>query len=665
MGSAERDEEAMPGGLSGFSVDRGVFLPSTLVLLLFVVGTALAPEASEELFQRAQAAIVRYASWYYVLVVAIVLLSVLFFSLSRFGDIKLGPDHAEPEYSALSWFAMLFAAGMGIGLMFFGVAEPVMHFLQPPHGEGGTIESAGHAMTLTYFHWGLHAWAIYAIVALLLGYFSYRHGLPLTMRSAFYPLIGERIYGPAGAAIDVFAIVCTACGIATSLGFGVLQINSGLAYLFDIPVSSGIQILLIVVTMALASLSVAMGLNAGIKRLSELNIALSVLLLVGVLIVGPTTLILGSTLESLGIYASELISKTFTLYAYDPTDWLGGWTIFYWGWWLSWSPFVGLFIARISRGRTIRQFTFGAILVPCGFTLLWMGVFGNSAISLILNNGATGLADAVAANQAVALFQFLEYLPFSTFLAGLSLAMIVVFFVTSADSGALVLNMLSANGRDDTPVLQRVFWAGVIGSIAAVLLLAGGLSSLQTAAIASALPFSVALLGAIWGFAKALSVDAAQSGAQTISPVSDSADDWRERLSNLLSFPGNRSVRRFLKSEVTPALSDFAKELNRHDVQASVTSNADGVDAVRLEVLSGGEIDFVYEVRCRAHAMPDESIAGVAISSMAEEDKFYRAEVHLTQGGQDYCIMGWTRAQITHDVLGQYENHLQFLTSMR
>lgn len=665
MESSERDKAAATGGFLGFSADRGVFLPSTLILLLFVVGTALAPDASEALFQRVQAAIVRYASWYYVLVVAIVLLSVLVFSLSRFGDIKLGPDHSEPEYSSLSWFAMLFAAGMGIGLMFFGVAEPVMHFLQPPHGEGGTVEAAGHAMTLTYFHWGLHAWAIYAIVALLLAYFSFRHGLPLTMRSAFYPLIGERIYGPAGAAIDVFAIVCTACGIATSLGFGVLQINSGLAYLFGIPVSSGIQILLIVVTMALASISVAMGLNSGIKRLSELNIALSVLLLVGVLIVGPTTLILGSTLESLGIYASELISKTFTLYVYDPTDWLGGWTIFYWGWWLSWSPFVGLFIARISRGRTIRQFTLGAILVPCGFTLLWMGVFGNSAINLILNNGAAELADAVAANQAVALFQFLEYLPFSTFLAGLSLAMIVVFFVTSADSGALVLNMLSANGRDDTPVLQRVFWAGVIGAIAAVLLLAGGLSSLQTAAIASALPFSVALLGAIWGFAKALSVDAAQSSAQSVSPVSDSANDWRGRLSNLLSFPGNQSVRRFIQSEVTPVLRNFAQELNRHDVDASVTVKTDGGDAVRLEVLKAGEVDFVYEVRCRAHAMPDESLAGEAISEMSEEEKFYRAEVHLTHGGQDYCIMGWTSAQITHDVLGQYENHLQFLASMR
>ena len=663
--SDEKNAGAAKAGWRAFVIDRSVFVPATLVLLALVVFASLAPSTSETLFADVQSAIVRYASWYYVLVVAIILVSVLLFSLSRYGDIKLGPDHSEPEYSSVSWFAMLFAAGMGIGLMFFGVAEPVMHFLQPPHGDGGDVSAAEHALTLTFFHWGLHAWAIYAIVALLLAYFAYRHNLPLTMRSAFYPLIGERIYGPIGAAIDVFAIVCTACGIATSLGFGVLQINSGLEYLFGIPVSPLVQLLLIVGTMALASVSVAMGLNAGIKRLSEINIALSILLLIGVLLAGPTILLLTATLEGLGLYVSELISKTFTLYAYEPTDWLGGWTIFYWGWWMSWSPFVGLFIARISRGRTIREFTLGAILVPCGFTLRWMGVFGNSAIDLILNNGATELADAVAENQAVALFRFLEYLPFSTLLAGVSLAMVVVFFVTSADSGALVLNMLSARGRDDTPVIQRVYWAAVIGAIAASLLLSGGLGSLQTAAIASALPFSLALLGAIWGFARALGMDADLRDVQTVAPVVDNAGDWRERLANLLSFPEDRNVRRFLRDEVTPTLQALADELAIHDVEAKVSSRFDDHSRVRLEVLSGGEIEFVYEVRCRAHAMPDEKHAGEAIASLAEGDRYYRAEVHLSQGGQDYCIMGWSREQITHDVLNHYGSHLEFLKGLR
>lgn len=649
----------------GFQVDVSVFIPATLLLSVLVICAGLAPDASERFFAQVQAAIVSYASWYYVLVVAIVLVCVLFFSLSRYGDIKLGPDHSEPEYSGVSWFSMLFAAGMGIGLMFFGVAEPVMHFLQPPLGDGGTVDAARQAMTLTFFHWGLHAWAIYAIVALLLAYFAYRHDLPLTMRSALYPLIGERIYGPLGAAIDVFAIVCTACGIATSLGFGVLQINAGLEYLFDIPNSALVQVALIVVTMSLAAVSVAMGLNAGIKRLSEINIALSVVLLVGVLVAGPTILLLAGTLESLGIYLSELVSKTFTLYAYEPTDWLGGWTIFYWGWWMSWSPFVGLFIARISRGRTIREFTLGAILVPCGFTLLWMGVFGNSAIDLILNGGAEPLASAVSANQAVALFQFLEYLPFSTFLALVSLAMVVVFFVTSADSGALVLNMLSSNGRDDTPILQRVFWAAVIGAIAAVLLLAGGLQSLQTAAIASALPFSLALLAAIWGFARALNVDAAQRETESVSPALGKPSDWRDRLANLLQYPGDRSVTRFLRDTVTPALQSFADELALHEVEATVSQPPSSLASVRLEVAKSGEADFVYEVRCKAHALPNDSVASDAAAQPGEHSRYYRAEVHLGQGGQDYCVMGWSDEQITLDILNHYENHLEFLRGLR
>jgi len=656
---------AKGAGWLAFDVDRSVFVPATLLLVALVIVSALAPEMSEAVFQQAQAAIVRYASWYYVLVVAIVLLSVLFFGLSRFGDVKLGPDHSEPDYSALSWFAMLFAAGMGIGLMFFGVAEPVMHFMQPPLEDGGTVDAASHAMTLTFFHWGLHAWAIYAIAALLLAYFSFRHGLPLTMRSAFYPLIGERIYGPWGAAIDVFAIVCTACGIATSLGFGVLQINSGLSYLFDVPNTAPVQVVLIVITMALASVSVAMGLNAGIKRLSELNIAFSFILLAGVLLAGPTILLLAATLENLGDYLSELISKTFTLYAYEPTDWLGGWTIFYWGWWLSWSPFVGLFIARISRGRTIREFILGAMLVPCGFTLLWMGVFGNSAIDLILNQGAQGFGEAVAGNQAEALFRFLEYLPMSSLLAGISLAMVVVFFVTSADSGALVLNMLSARGRDDTPVLQRVFWAALIGAIASVLLLSGGLASLQTAAIASALPFSLALLGAIWGFTRALSLDVGQREVVPVIPAPEGTQDWRARLNSLLTFPDDGNVRRFLLTEVTPTLQDIAAELQVHDIEARVEKRFDERSRVRLEVLTDGELDFLYEVRSTPHAMPDERLGGTALASLAEGDRYFRAEVHLSQGGRDYCIMGWTRDQITHDVLNHYENHLEFLKSVR
>lgn len=649
----------------GFLVDKAVFWPASAVLLALVVFAGLKPKLSEGLFQRLQDAIVLYASWYYVLVVAIILVSVAIFSLSRFGDIKLGPDHAEPDYAYPSWIAMLFAAGMGIGLMFFGVAEPVMHLLTPPQGEGGTVAAAREAMNLTFFHWGLHAWGIYAIVALILAYFAYRHDLPLTMRSAFYPLIGERIYGRAGATIDVFAIVCTTCGIATSLGFGVLQINSGLFYLFGVPISPGVQVVLILLTLSLAAVSVLLGLDAGIKRLSELNLSLAIVLLTTVLLAGPTVIVLQATIENFGTYVGELVTKTFNLYAYDPTDWLGGWTIFYWGWWLSWAPFVGLFIARISRGRTIREFVLGAMVVPCGFTLLWMGVFGNSAIELILHGAQSGLGAAVSDNQAIALFRFFEYLPFSTVLSGLALLMVVVFFVTSADSGAMVLNMLSASGRDDAPPVQRLYWVAVIGATSIVLLLAGGLAALQTAAIVTALPFSLALLGAIWGLGRALRRDANRRDIHSVAPLVTAPGDWRERLANLLRHPGDTSVHAFQRDLVLPSLRAFAAELQLHDVLAKVVNAIADEGAVRLEVSHADTVDFIYEVRCRAHPRPVEAAVDASRDVLTDADTYYRAEVHLFRGGQDYDVMGWSREQIMHDLLWQYENHLQFLRSMR
>ncbi|MEQ8515881.1 MAG: BCCT family transporter, partial [Chromatocurvus sp.] len=496
-------------------------------------------------------------------------------------------------------------------------------------------------------------------------YFAFSHGLPLTWRSAFYPLVGERIYGPFGATVDVFAIVCTTCGVATSLGLGVLQINGGLNYLFGVEISAGVQVLLIICTMALATVSVVLGLDAGIKRLSELNIGLSMLLLLGVLLAGPTVVILQGTVENFGTYIGDLVTNTFNLYAYKPTDWLGGWTIFYWGWWLSWSPFVGLFIARISRGRTIREFVLGAMLVPCGFTLLWMGVFGNSAIELILHGGATKLGAAVQENQSVALFSFLEYLPMTPLLSGISLLMVVVFFVTSADSGAMVLNMLCANGRDDTPAPQRMFWTALIALIAIALLLAGGLSSLQTAAIASALPFSVALLGAMWGFSSALRDDVAKRTTQTVTPYVNQPGDWRQRLTTLLHYPGEATVRKFMATTVTRAMQDFAAELAAHDVKARVVDELEQNGSLHLDALHGDEIDFVYRVRCRPHPMPSAGIAAESIEELGEEDRFYRAEVHLKEGGQDYCVMGWTAEQINHDMLSQYQTHLQFLHSLR
>lgn len=657
------------GSESQATFNPPVFYTSTILLVLLVLVAAIAPKGTEEFFQSLQDGITANLSWYYVLIVAIILISVTIFSLSRFGDIRLGPDHSEPDYSYISWFAMMFAAGMGIGLMFFGVAEPTMHFLTPPRGESGTVEAASEAMKLTFFHWGLHAWGIYAIVALVLAYFAYRHDLPLTLRSALYPLIGEKIYGPIGTAVDVFAILGTACGVATSLGLGVLQINSGLNYLFGIPISPMAQVVLIVLTMSAATVSVVLGLDVGIKRLSEINIVLAVLLMVAVLAFGPTVLLLQAFMQNTGGYVSELVSKTFNLYAYNPTDWLGGWTIFYWGWWMSWSPFVGLFIARISYGRTIREFTIGALLVPTGFTLLWMTVFGNSAIELILNGGMASLGEAVQADQSVALFRFLENFPLSQMLSFVAVLMVLVFFVTSADSGAMVLNMLSSHGRDDTPWYQRVFWTTLIGMIALVLLLAGGVQALQTAAITSALPFSAALLVAMWGFYKGLQSDDAKREALLTpmgpTPTSSTTTPWRQRLKNVLHYPSLGEVREFQSKVVMPAIHDFAEELRRNGCEVTVFDKRDEFEGVGLQVFHGEELDFQYQVIAVPHPMPQRSLVGMSLDDLSEDEKYYRAEVHLREGGQNYDVVGWTQEQVTNDILEQYEKHLHFLYHMR
>ena len=643
-----------------------VFAWANVLILGLVAYAAIAPDQAGERFAALQSAIITNAGWFYVLTVAMILLFVAFLGVSRFGDIKLGPDHAEPDFNNKSWFAMLFSAGMGIGLMFFGVAEPVMHFLDPPDSQGGTVAAAREAMKLTFFHWGLHAWAIYAIVALILAFFSYRHGLPLTLRSALYPMIGERIYGPLGHMVDVFAIIGTVFGVATSLGFGVAQVNAGLNYLFDIPISPKTQVVLVVAITILATASVVSGLEKGIRLLSELNLTLAVGLMLLVLTLGPTVLLLQTFVQNTGNYLSEIVSNTFNLYAYDPKDWLGGWTLFYWGWWISWSPFVGMFIARISRGRTIRQFVTGVLFVPAGFTLAWMTVFGNSAIDMILHQGVTDLSDAIRADSSLALFVFLQQFPLTGLLSAIAILMVVVFFVTSADSGSMVVNMLSSGGVDRTPIWQRIYWAGLMGLVAVVLLLAGGLSALQTVAIASALPFAVVLIIACYGLLEALQLDMqkkeSQLGANLAPRVARNPMPWQRRLRNAMQFSRRSHVTRYIDEVVDPAMHAMAVELRKQSLSAEVIRN-ERTESARLEVTLSDAVDFEYEVRPQAHLRPAFSLSET--SSADEDSKYFRAEVHLREGGQDYDVMGWSRDQVLGDMLDQYEKHLHFLHVVR
>ncbi len=641
-------------------LNKKVFVSASSIIIALLIYTAALPKQAQQLFSVIQTSIVDNGSWFYVLTVAFIFFFVIFLGLSRYGDIRLGPDHATPDYSMLTWLSMLFAAGMGIGLMFFGVAEPLMHYLSPPTAEVGSVAAVQEAMKMTFFHWGLHAWAIYAIVALVLAYFSYRHNLPLTLRSALYPLIGDRIYQWPGHLVDVFAVVSTVFGVATSLGLGASQVNSGFGYLFGIEVSVTNQIIIMCGIVSLAVISVATGLDKGIKILSETNMVLAVILLLLIFLLGPTVFLLQAYLQNIGDYLADIVHNTFNLFAYKKTDWIGGWTIFYWGWWLAWAPFVGLFIARISRGRTIREFIIGVMLIPTVFTLFWMTIFGNSAIDLVHNQGVVELGEMVSNDSSVALFVFLENFPLSTVLSFFSVLMIVIFFVTSCDSGAMVVDMLCSHGSNETPLWQRVYWAVGIGIVAAILLIAGGLNALQTMTIASALPFAVVLLLAIIGLIKSLRVEAFKQDSQLINAVphagNENNDSWQVRLKNIVDYPNKANVNKFISQTVAPAFESVSQELEKNQISVVVTYE----NGLSLIVSHGEEQEFVYRVLARKHSQPD------FVNESDEDDQsYYRAEVHLGEGGQDYDIMGWSKTAVINNIIDQYHKHLHFLHLLR
>ncbi|MCL1128167.1 BCCT family transporter [Shewanella sairae] len=642
------------------SINPPVFFSSVILITLMVVVCAVWPTQSQDIFKTAQSWFELKAGWLYILGVAVFLIFIIFVMVSRFGDIKLGPDHSEPDYSYKSWISMLFSAGMGIGLMFFGVAEPVMHYMAPPDADPMTIQAAKDAMKITFFHWGIHAWAIYAVVALSLAYFSYRHKLPLLPRSALYPLIGDKIYGPIGHAVDTFAVLGTMFGVATSLGFGVFQLNSGLNYLLDVPVSTTVQVCLIIAVCGIATLSVFSGLDKGVKRLSELNLLLAVLLLVCVLIFGPTVELLQAFVQNTGAYLSDIVGKTFNLYAYEQkNDWIGGWTLLYWGWWISWSPFVGTFIARVSRGRTIREFLVGVLFVPSALTFLWMTGFGNSAIEVI-SNGGTYLSDAVSKDVSVALFVFFEHMPFSTLFSTIALCLVVTFFVTSSDSGSLVIDNLTSGGDHNAPVWQRIFWALMQGVVASVLLLAGGLQALQTAAIASALPFLIVMLLMCFGLYKALKddwlkINSVQSHNTSVQFTKTNVS-WESHIDVLLSHPSQQEAQDFLDDVAQPALTKVCESFLSRSISSEIL-NFD--NRVRFVVHSEEHNDFVYGLRIRAYTISNPLETDV--NNADGDNEYYRVEVFLEHGGQHYDVMGFTQDQLLADVVTQYEKYLHYL----
>ncbi|MDP3894029.1 BCCT family transporter [Nocardioides sp.] len=512
-----RDRQPEQSGLRPGSVIKAprVFWPATILLLLVVGLAILAPETMNKTLGTMNSTVIGDLGWYYVLLVSSFVFFAAWIALSPMGAVVLGKDDEEPEFGLKSWFAMLFAAGMGIGLVFWGVAEPLNHFASPPPGTTTTQAGAAReALDTTFLHWGLHAWAIYVVVGLAVAYSVHRKGRPISIRWTLEPLFGDRVEGVLGDVIDVIAVIGTLFGVATSLGFGVSQISAGMEYLgFVDDASTTLKVILIVAITAIAVISVATGVDKGIKWLSNINMGMAAVLLLILLAVGPTVFLLGDFVQQIGSYARNFFQLSFRTLSFEGeagSAWLGGWTTFYWGWWMSWAPFVGVFIARISRGRTVREFVTGVLLVPTLVTFLWFSVLGGSAIyrEMFGEGGLVGEDGAVSTDSA--LFQLLDGLPASGVLSVLAMVLVVIFFVTSSDSGSFVVDMLASGGDPHPPVWSRVFWAVIEGVIAAALLIAGavnggdGLGALQTMAILLAAPFSLVMIGMMISTAKAL-----------------------------------------------------------------------------------------------------------------------------------------------------------------
>lgn len=493
-----------------FGLDMNVFVSvvSALLVLGFSVFTILKPNLSAEFFANTNAAINKNFNWLYVITINASLIFMLFIGFSKFGNIRLGGYTAKPEFSDLSWFAMMFSAGVGIGIFFYGIAEPIYHLNIPEALQSG---SAFDSFKIMYLHWGFHAWAIYGLLAIGLGYFSYNKGLPFAMRSLFYPIIKEKIYGIWGDIIDTVATLAVLFGLAVSLGIGAKQINSGLNYVFGLPDAANMQVIIIIVITLIATVSVVSGISKGIKWLSEANIYVSALLLLAITLIGPTGYILSTYLSGMGIYVRDFVNLgLFTAIESNDVAWQGSWTIFYWAWWISWAPFVGTFIARISKGRTIRQISLGVIALPTIAVTFAMTVLG--APGMFINNFHNGVIEkAVESNVATSLFEMYSYITQSHILqmvlSVVTVVAIMIFFVTSSDSGSLVVSNLTSGGRSNPPIPQRIFWAFMEGTIAISVLLIGGeaaLSTLQSATVILGLPFSIILLMVIFSLAKEL-----------------------------------------------------------------------------------------------------------------------------------------------------------------
>ncbi len=663
----------------GPPIRRPVFYSAVIGVLVMATWAIFAPDQAESVIGDAVARVVDWFGWFYVLLTTAVLVFVLYLATSRYGSIKLGPDHSKPQFSTFAWASMLFAAGIGTDVMFYAVAEPVSQYMVPPTGDPETIAAAREATVWTLFHYGISGWGLYALMGMALGYFTYRMNLPLAVRSALYPIFGRRIDGGLGHAVDTAAVLGTIFGVATSLGIGVVFLNQGLNILFGVPVGLGAQIGLVALAVTMAAVSATTGVDRGIRFLSQLNVILALGLAAYVLLTGRTGFILNAVVMNVGDYAQTFPRKTMETFAFDgATEWMSLWTLFFWAWWIAWASFVGLFLARISRGRTIRQFVAGTMIIPFTYIVMWISIFGNAALERI-RGGDAAFADEALASPEAGFYSLLSDYPLANAVIAIAVFVGLLFYVTSADSGALVMGNLSSELRsvqDDAAPWLRIVWASATGLLTIAVLAVGGIYALQYATVIFGLPFAFVIVLVMLGLFKALRVEGRRAGVATrAAPVPGREPDggaeghpessWKARLARAINFADVEAVTTHLTSVVLPALTDVAHELEHRGVPTSVDHVAAGVADdddddgglawVELRTLED-EDPFVYRVQ--VHESPVPTYGGRMIG---DRDRYARLEVHTVGGGQDYDVMGYTTTQVIHDCLNHYEGHLEFL----
>jgi choline/glycine/proline betaine transport protein len=654
-----------------------VFITSFVGVCAITLWAIVAPTNAEEVIGELVSRVGTGFGWFYVALATAIVGFVIFLGASRYGSIRLGPDHSRPEFSTFAWASMLFAAGIGTDVMFYSVIEPVSQYTAPPVGEPGTVDAARDATVWTLFHYGITGWAMYALMGLALAYFSYRKNLPLAVRSALHPVFGKRVDGALGHAVDTAAVLGTIFGVATSLGIGVVFLNVGLNVIFGVDVSTGAQAALAVLAVTIAAISATTGVDKGIRFLSQLNVVLALALAGWVLVTGRTSFLLNAVVMNVGDFVRSFPAKTLETFAFtDTQEWMQLWTLFFWAWWVAWASFVGQFLARISRGRTIRQFVLGTMVIPFSYIVMWISIFGNAAIDKVRNGDDEGFADLAVDFTGLGFYELLKDYPLANAVIFVAFLVGLLFYITSADSAALVMGNLCSELHDvqqDCAAWLRISWASITGLLTVAMLAVGGILALQYATIIMGLPFAFVLVLVMWGLFRSLrgegrKAEAVRGIAPLLSARTGSTEDnrkaWKARLARATNFVDDDAAATYLRSTVEPALVEVAEELTSMGVPAAVH----GGGAVASETLpwvelatDQGEADagFVYRVVVRRSPVP--TYGGRMIGN---RDQYARLEVHLADGGQDYDVMGYTPEQVIHDCLDQYERHLEFLRTV-